>query len=77
MVVLVPVPVVVVPPGIRASVHVPVAGRSCKTTLPDGISQEGWVMVPTVGVMGVTGCGSMTKFAEAGEVHPSELVTVK
>ena len=41
MVVLVPVPVVVVPPGIRVSVHVPEAGNPDKTTLPVDIWQVG------------------------------------
>ena len=34
IVVLVPVPVVVVPPGERVSVHVPEAGKPERTTLP-------------------------------------------
>jgi hypothetical protein len=34
MVVLVPVPVVIVPPGEQVSVHVPVAGNPDKITLP-------------------------------------------
>ena len=33
-VVLVPVPVVVVPPGVRVSVHVPLEGKPLNTTLP-------------------------------------------
>jgi hypothetical protein len=32
--VLVPVPVVIVPPGFRVNVHVPVAGRPLSNTLP-------------------------------------------
>jgi len=41
MVVLVPVPIVVVPSGVRVMVHVPLAGRPFNTTLPVGIKQEG------------------------------------
>jgi hypothetical protein len=40
MVVVTPVPVVVVPP-MRVKVHVPVEGKSLKTTLPVGIAQVG------------------------------------
>ena len=54
MVVLVPVPVVVIPPGERVSVHVPVDGRFESTTLPVETEQVGCVMVPTVGVVGVS-----------------------
>ena len=49
MVVLVPVPVVVVPPGERVNVHVPEEGSPLSTTLPVDTKQVGWVMVPTVG----------------------------
>ncbi len=31
----------------------------------------------TVGAAGVAGCGLITTFIDAGEVHPSALVTVK
>ena len=34
-------------------------------------------MVPTVGAVGIAGCASMTTLADAGEVHPAALVTVK
>jgi hypothetical protein len=77
MVVLVPVPVVVVPPGIRLSVHVPEAGKPDKTTLPVSTVQVGSVTVPTVGMAGVTGAGLMTTFEEDGDTHPFEFVTVK
>jgi hypothetical protein len=77
MVELVPEPVVVVPPGERVSVQVPVAGKPVKTTLPVAIEQVGWVTVPTVGAAGKPGCALITTFAEACETHPEELVTVK
>ena len=34
-------------------------------------------MVPTTGAAGVTGCAGITTPDDDGEVHPSELVTVK
>jgi len=52
---LVPVPVVVVPPGERVRVHVPLAGNPLKTTLPVAKVQVGWVIIPTVGAVGVAG----------------------
>lgn len=52
IVVLVPVPVVVVPPGVLVNVQVPEAGKLLRTTLPVGIAQVGWVIVPTAGVDG-------------------------
>ena len=73
---LVPEPVVVVPPGDRVKVHVPVAGKPLKITLPVAKAQLGWIIVPTVGAVGVVGCTLMTTFAEAGEIHPEALVTV-
>ena len=53
MVVLVPEPVVVVPPGDLVKVQVPVAGKLFKTTLPVATLQVGWVTVPTTGAVGV------------------------
>ena len=76
MVELVPEPVVVVPPGDRVNVHVPVAGNPFKTTLPVANVQVGCVIVPTVGAVGVAGCALITTLAEAGEIHPEALVTV-
>ena len=49
MVVLVPVPVEVVPPGVLVKVQVPVAGKPFKTTLPVATAHVGCVMLPTVG----------------------------
>ena len=77
MVELVPVPVVVVPPGLLVKVHVPVAGNPFKITLPVARAQVGWVIVPTVGAIGVAGCALITTLADAGEIHPEALVTVK
>jgi hypothetical protein len=76
MVVLVPVPVVVVPPGVRVKVQLPVAGKPFKITLPVATKQVGWVIVPTVGAVGVAGWVLIITLAEAGEIQPEALVTV-
>jgi hypothetical protein len=49
MVVLVPVPEVVVPPGFLVKVQVPVAGNPLKTTLPVGTEHVGCVILPAIG----------------------------
>ena len=51
-VVLAPVPIVVIVPGVLVNVHVPVAGKLLKATLPVAVAQVGCVMVPTVGAEG-------------------------
>jgi hypothetical protein len=52
-------------------------GRPESTTLPVATEQVGWVIVPTTGLDGGAGAALITAFADAGEVHPTELVTVK
>ena len=76
MVELVPDPVVVVPPGDLVNVHVPVAGNPDKTTLPVATLQVGWVIVPTVGAVGVEAWVLIVTLADAGEIQPKALVTV-
>ena len=76
IVVLVPVPVVVVPPGVLVNVHVPVEGSPFSTTLPVDTVQVGWLRVPATGAVGVDGCASMAIVLEAAEIHPAALVTV-
>jgi len=76
IVVLVPVPVVVMPPGVRVKVQVPVAGRPLNTTLPVDTVQVGWVSVPATGAAGVDGCASISIELDAVDVHPAALVTV-
>ena len=68
---------VVVPPGDLVRVHVPVAGSPDKTTLPVASAQVGWVMVPIVGASAVETCVLITTLADAGEIHPEALVTMK
>ena len=75
--VLAPVPVLLTAPGLRVSVQVPTAGRPLKATLPVAVVQVGGVIVPTIGAVGVAGCGLISTLLEAAEVQPSALVTVK
>jgi hypothetical protein len=76
MVVLVPVPVVVVPPGVLVNVHVPVAGKPFNTTLPVDRAHVGCVIVPIVGAVGAAGWVLITTLADDAEIHPAALVTV-
>ena len=76
IVVLVPVPVEVVPPGVLVSVHVPVDGRPFNITLPVAPEHVGWVIVPIVGAAGVDGLVFITTLAEDDDIHPDALVTV-
>ena len=56
-------------------VQVP-TGKPLNRTLPVAKAQVGWVITPTIGAAGVTGCAFITTFAEATETHPAEFVTV-
>jgi hypothetical protein len=76
MIVLVPVPVVVAPPGVLVNVQVPVAGKPFNTTLPVDITHVGCIMVPAIGAEGEPGAVLMTTLADAAEIHPDALVTV-
>ena len=69
-------PVVVTLPGVRVSVHEP-AGKPLNTTEPVGTAQVGCVIVPTVGLDGVAGCGLITTFADTVDVQPAAFLTVK
>jgi hypothetical protein len=67
-------PVPAIDPGLR--VHIPVAGRPFKITLPVGAAhEEGWVIVPTTGADGATGAALISTVAEASDIHPASLVT--
>jgi len=75
-VIVVVVPVPVIPPGLI--VHVPVAGRPLNTTLPVvAVHEEGWVIVPTIGAVGADGATCMITSADARDIHPASLVTLK
>ena len=52
-VVLVPVPFVIIAPGLRINVHVPIGGNSLSTTLPVGSVQVALVIVPIAGGVGM------------------------
>ena len=75
-VVLLPVPVVITPPGVRVNVQVPDNGKLLNTTLPVATAHVGWVMIPMVGAVGLVGWALITTFAEAIETQPDALVTV-
>ena len=45
------------------------AGNPLKATLPVGVVQVGWVMVPTIGTAAL-GTALMTTLADADEIHP-------
>ena len=76
MLVLVPVPVVVVPPGVLVKVQLPVAGKPLNNTLPVATEQVGWVIVPTIGAVGVAGWVVITTLVDADDIQPETLVTV-
>ncbi len=73
---VVPVPVIVAPPGVAVTVQVPVAGSPLKSIDPVGVVQSGCVIAPTTGAVGVGGCVLIVALALAGEVQPDALVTV-
>ena len=53
------------------------AGKPFNTAPPVATVHEGCVIVPTVGAAGVAGCVLITTPADAGDTHPTALVTVK
>lgn len=76
IVVDVPVPVEVVPPGDFVRVHVPVEGKPLSTTVPVASAQVGWVIVPTTGAVGVDGWVLITIFPLDVDVQFVLFVTV-
>jgi hypothetical protein len=77
IVVLIPVPVVVTPSGLRVKVHVPVLGKPFNATLPVRTVHVGCVIVPTKGVLGVVPPVLLiTRFGVGAEVQPTAFVTV-
>lgn len=77
IVVVEPEPEVVTAPGDIVMVQVPDEGSPLRGTLPVGTLQVGWVIVPITGVEGVTSCELIVTLADAAEIHPEALVTVK
>jgi len=51
-------------------------GNPLNTTLPVASAHVGWVIAPTIGAAGVSGCIMITTLADAKEVQPTEFVTV-
>ena len=76
MVLLVPVPVIDIAPGVLVKVQVPVAGKLFNTTLPVETAQVGCVIVPIAGANGKSGAALITMFDDEDEVQPAALVTV-
>lgn len=70
MVIPVPVPVFVALSGNLVKVQAPEAGNPLNATLPVDMVQPGWVITPTVGVVGVPGALLMVILVDADEVHP-------
>jgi hypothetical protein len=52
-VVLVPDPLVTIAPGLRVKLHVPVAGKPLRTTLPVPTAHVRFVIVPIAGAAGI------------------------
>lgn len=77
IVLVVPVPVVIIPPGDLVIVHVPVAGNPLNATLPVERAHVGCVIVPTTGGVGVGGWAVITTLADEAEIQTLALVTVK
>ena len=53
----------------------PDGGKPFSTTLPVATLHVGWVIVPAIGAVGVTGWALITKLADAAETHPDALIT--
>jgi hypothetical protein len=73
---VVPLPVLVVPPGDRVIVHVPDDGKPLNATLPVLRRHVGCVIVPTVGAAGI-GAAFIVNALVGPEVHGPSLVTVQ
>jgi len=71
IVVVDPVPVFVVPPGVRVTVHCPEEGNPLSKTLPVDTAHVGWVMVPITGASGVEGGETIFTTGEEAEVQPA------
>lgn len=71
----VPVPVVVIPPGLFVKIHVPDDGKSVNTTLPVASLHVGWVIESIVGAAGAPGA-TLTVNAMAADVQPLTVVVI-
>lgn len=68
-----PVPVAVVPPGLRVKVHIPDEGKPLNSTLPVETVQVGWIIESIVGADGAPGA-TLTVKVVADEIQPSTVV---
>ena len=73
---LVPVPGVIIPPGLRIRVHVPVEGNLFSTTLPVGTVHVGLVIVPGSGDEGMAPTVRVYVALAAAHGKPSGLSVV-
>ncbi len=71
-----PVPVVVMVPGYRVRIQVPVAGSPDRITLPVNNVHVGWITVITRGAEGLLTDPHDTKKFAPVDVHPDEFRTV-
>lgn len=76
IVVVVPVPVEVAPPGETVTVHVPDDGKPLNATSPVGVVHVGCVIVPIAGATGVGGGLFITAVVDEEDVQVP-LLTVK
>lgn len=73
---MVPVPVIVVPPGVLVRVHVPDDGSPLRVRDPVATVHDGWTNSPAAGATGVTGCSLIVMPVDAAEMQPEAFVTV-
>ena len=73
MVILVPVPVIIIPPGVLVNVQVPVTGKPFKTTIPVATVGVGCVIVPTVGAVSMSDWALIVTIVP-GEIQPSKII---
>lgn len=73
---LVPVPVVVIPPGLRVRVHVPFEGKPLNVTLPVATEHDGLVIVPTTGAEGLSFTVIVYVAFAAAQCEPKGLLVV-
>lgn len=76
IVTLVPVPGVIIPPGLRVRVQVPVEGKLFSTTLPVCTVQVGLVIVPIEGAEGMVPTVSVYVALAAAHGKPNGLSVV-
>ena len=69
-----PVPVVIIPPGLLVSDHVPVAGKPFKATLPVVTAQVGWVITP---IDGDEGCPIVKSLPLSALIRAGMLLTTR